>query len=91
MSSSMNHRKRSHRSEKRHWVCLHSMRQFAPADGLGGRPAVNGETAVLSGWRKGTRKLYEGNAVSKHVGGWLKGTRKRNRKRADVAREGVPA
>lgn len=91
MSSSMNHRKRSHRSEKRRLVCLSSMRQFATADGLGGRPAVNGETEVLSGWRKGTRKLYEGNEVSKHVGGWLKSTKKRNRKRADGAREGVPA
>ena len=30
MSSKTNHRKRSHRSERQHRVCLHSMKQYAP-------------------------------------------------------------
>lgn len=49
------------------------------------------EMGERQGLGRGPRKLLTGNTVSKHVGGWLKGTRKRNRKRADVAREGVPA
>lgn len=33
MSSARNHQRRSHRSEKAHFVCVHQMKQFAPAPG----------------------------------------------------------
>lgn len=33
MSSARNHQRRSHRSEKVHFVCVHQMKQFAPASG----------------------------------------------------------
>lgn len=32
MSSAMNHKRRSHRSEKAHFSCLHQMKQFAPVE-----------------------------------------------------------
>lgn len=33
MSSARNHQRRSHRSEKAHFVCVHQMKQFAPVQG----------------------------------------------------------
>ena len=72
MANATKHRKRAHRSEKRHFSCLHSMRQFAPVMPLGSY----GEGAA------GPRRLLGGNLISKHVGGWLKSSRRRNRKRA---------
>lgn len=33
MSSARNHQRRSHRSEKVHFVCVHQMKQVAPASG----------------------------------------------------------
>ena len=50
MASAMNHRRRSHRSDKFHRACLHGMKQFLPRNlsGMGllrriGRAARNRE------------------------------------------------
>lgn len=34
MASAINHKKRSHRSEKFHWTAVNSMQKFAPRDYL---------------------------------------------------------
>ena len=81
MANATKHRKRAHRSEKRHFSCLHSMKQFAPAGGFGLMPDLSapGERPEKT---LGPRRLMGGNLISKHVGGWLKSSRRRNRKRA---------
>ncbi len=33
MSSARNHQRRSHRSEKVHYACVHQMKQFTPVQG----------------------------------------------------------
>ena len=87
MSSAMNHRKRSHRSDKLHRQCLYGMKQFAPAGGYGGALSA---LAAPGEKKMGPRRLLGGNVVSKHIGGWLHSYRKRNRKRAGEPGE-VPA
>ena len=82
MASAMNHRKRSHRSERQHYRCLHSMKQFVPANGFSLLPDL-ADRAGRPERKMGPRRLMGGNVVSKHIGGWLKSTRKRNRKRAN--------
>lgn len=89
MASAMNHSKRSHRSDKRHRQCLHSMNQFAPTSCMG-RMIDQADHTDRPAERTGPRKLLGGNIVSKHNGGWLRSTRKRNRKRAgDLEAAGV--
>lgn len=86
MASAMNHRKRSHRSDKWHRQCLMSMKQFVPANSLGALYDLP-HAADRPEKKMGPRKLLSGNMVSKHIGGWLKSTKKRNRKRANSAAE----
>lgn len=81
MASAMNHRKRSHRSERQHYRCLHSMKQFAPANDFG-LVATMPVPAERPEKKLGPRRLMSGNMVSKHIGGWLRSAKKRNRKRA---------
>lgn len=86
MASARNHAKRSHRSDKLHRQCLHSMKQFSPVGSWGVLMAGQARREIPAK-KMGPRQLIGGNLVSKHIGGWLRSARKRNRKRANGSLE----
>ncbi len=62
MSSARNHQRRSHRSEKVHYVCVHQMKQFTPASGRNG-PLLFGLFRIAGKHRLGRiRRAQKGTA-----------------------------